>query len=63
MSGMPAESVGPIRLRLPATSANLGAGFDAAAVALGFYLEMEADAGGGVFDSGHGARCGALLGA
>jgi homoserine kinase len=32
-----------IRLRLPATSANLGAGFDAAAVALGFYLEMEAE--------------------
>jgi homoserine kinase len=32
-----------MRLRLPATSANLGAGFDAAAVALGFYLEMEAE--------------------
>ena len=43
MSGTPANSVGPIRLRLPATSANLGAGFDAAAVALGFYLEMEAE--------------------
>ncbi len=34
---------GPIRLRLPATSANLGAGFDAAAVALDFYLEIEAE--------------------
>ncbi len=35
---------GPIRLRLPATSANLGAGFDAAAVALDFYLQIEAEA-------------------
>jgi homoserine kinase len=32
------------RLRLPASSANLGAGFDAAAVALDFYLEIEAEA-------------------
>ena len=38
-----AQSLGPIRLRLPATSANLGAGFDAAAVALSFYLEVEAE--------------------
>jgi homoserine kinase len=30
------------RLRLPASSANLGSGFDAAAVALDFYLEIEA---------------------
>lgn len=30
-------------LRLPATSANLGPGFDATAVALDFYLEIEAD--------------------
>jgi homoserine kinase len=30
------------RLRLPATSANLGPGFDAVAVALDFYLEIEA---------------------
>jgi homoserine kinase len=29
-------------LRLPATSANLGPGFDAAAIALDFYLEIEA---------------------
>jgi homoserine kinase len=33
---------GGLRLRLPATSANLGPGFDAAAVALDFYLEIEA---------------------
>ena len=32
-----------LRLRLPATSANLGAGFDAAAVALDFYLEIDAE--------------------
>jgi homoserine kinase len=35
---------GGIRLRLPATSANLGPGFDAVAVALDFYLEIEAEA-------------------
>jgi len=34
---------GRFRLRLPATSANLGSGFDAAAVALDFYLEIEAE--------------------
>ena len=33
---------GMVRLRLPASSANLGAGFDAAAVALDFYLDLEA---------------------
>jgi homoserine kinase len=33
---------GGLRLRLPATSANLGPGFDSAAVALDFYLEIEA---------------------
>jgi homoserine kinase len=32
-----------VRLRLPATSANLGAGFDAAAIALNFYLDVEAE--------------------
>ncbi|TCK70250.1 homoserine kinase [Acidipila rosea] len=31
------------RLRLPATSANLGPGFDALALALSFYLEIEAE--------------------
>jgi homoserine kinase len=41
------DSSGPIsagfRLRLPATSANLGPGFDAVAVALDFFLEIEAE--------------------
>ena len=41
--GMKADS-GTLRLRLPASSANLGAGFDAAAVALDFHLEIEAAA-------------------
>ena len=36
--------MGGIRLRLPATSANLGPGFDAVAVALDFALEIEAEA-------------------
>ena len=34
---------GGLRLRLPATSANLGPGFDAAAIALDFYLDIEAE--------------------
>ncbi len=34
---------GGLRLRLPATSANLGPGFDAVAVALDLYLEIEAE--------------------
>lgn len=34
---------GGLRLRLPATSANLGPGFDAVAIALDFYLELEAE--------------------
>jgi homoserine kinase len=38
------EQKGTLRLRLPATSANLGSGFDAVAVALDFYLEIEAAA-------------------
>ena len=40
--GLSANS-GKIRLRLPATSANLGSGFDAVAVALDFYLEIDAE--------------------
>jgi homoserine kinase len=36
-------NAGRIRLRLPATSANLGPGFDAAAIALDFFLEIEAE--------------------
>jgi len=35
--------VSVFRLRLPATSANLGAAFDTAAVALGFHLTVEAE--------------------
>lgn len=38
---------GKMRLRLPATSANLGPGFDAAAVALDFYLKIEAEPAAG----------------
>jgi len=34
----------PFKMRLPATSANLGPGFDAAAVALNFHLEIDAEA-------------------
>ena len=41
MSEPAMTSVGGLRLRLPATSANLGPGFDAVAVALNFYLELE----------------------
>jgi homoserine kinase len=37
---------GALRLRLPATSANLGAGFDAVAVAFDFYLNVEAEPAG-----------------
>jgi homoserine kinase len=37
------ENSGGLRLRLPASSANLGSAFDAAAVALDFYLEVEAE--------------------
>ncbi|HEY0786927.1 MAG TPA: homoserine kinase [Acidobacteriaceae bacterium] len=45
------EAPRPLRLRLPATSANLGPGFDTVALALDLYLEIEArpapvDAGG-----------------
>jgi homoserine kinase len=36
-------NAGGFRLRLPATSANLGPGFDACAVALDFYLEIDAE--------------------
>ena len=38
------RAAGPLKLRLPATSANVGPGFDAVAVALDFYLEIEAEA-------------------
>ena len=54
---------GPVKLRLPATSANLGSGFDAAAVALDFYLEIEAEAAEefSIAATGHDAeRCGRI---
>lgn len=50
MSSQPVSPVGlsPIRLRLPATSANLGPGFDTLGLAMGLYLTIEAT----VSDSG-----------
>ncbi len=35
-------TAGPVRLRLPATSANLGPGFDALGLAMGLYLTIDA---------------------
>ncbi len=55
--------MGGIRLRLPATSANLGPGFDAVAVALDFALEIEAEAAHEFSIGGTGRdaeRCGRL---
>ena len=43
MSDPESSNAGILRLRLPATSANLGPGFDAVAVALDLYLEIEAE--------------------
>lgn len=43
MSDPAMANAGGLRLRLPATSANLGPGFDAVAVALDFYLQVDAD--------------------
>lgn len=53
----------PLKLRLPATTANLGGGFDAAASAYDFYLEVEAEAAGefSIEASGRNAeRCGII---
>jgi homoserine kinase len=61
MSDASVASLGRLRLRLPATSANLGSGFDTAAVALDFYLEIEAEPAAEFFiaASGYDAmRCG-----
>jgi homoserine kinase len=63
MSEPAMSSTRGIRLRLPATSANLGPGFDAAAVALDFYLEIEAEAADmfSIAATGRNAdRCGQL---
>jgi homoserine kinase len=46
MSDREKPPAGGFRLRLPATSANLGPGFDAVAVALDFFLEIEAEPDG-----------------
>lgn len=46
MNGASLAPSAPLRLRLPATSANLGSGFDAAAVALDLYLQIEAEPAG-----------------
>jgi len=54
---------GKFHLRLPATSANLGPGFDAAAVALDFYLDIEAEPAAEFSIAATGrdqARCGRL---
>lgn len=59
----PQRPAGALRLRLPATSANLGPGFDALAVALDFYLEIEAEPGAAFSISATGRdaqRCGQL---
>jgi len=65
MSGHPIDLSKPegLRLRLPATSANLGPGFDAVAVALDFFLEIEAEPAAefSVTASGRDAdRCGRI---
>ncbi len=39
---MPEKKAKPIRVKLPATSANLGPAFDAAALAFGLFLEVRA---------------------
>jgi homoserine kinase len=41
------EPASPLRLRLPATSANLGPGFDALGLAMALYLTIEAEAADG----------------
>jgi len=63
MSDARMPSAVPLTLRLPATSANLGSGFDAVAVALDFYLEIEAEAAAefSIAAAGRNAdRCGRL---
>lgn len=65
MSDASTASTERVKLRLPATSANLGACFDAAAVALDFYLEMEAEPSAefSIAATGYDAeRCGRLEG-
>jgi len=59
------KAANAFRIRLPATSANLGSGFDAVAVALDFGLEIEAEAAESfaIVASGRNAeRCGRVDG-
>ena len=44
------EPASPLRLRLPATSANLGPGFDALGLAMGLYLTIDAEVSTGFRD-------------
>jgi len=63
MSGASVAIPGRVHLCLPATSANLGPGFDAAAVALDFFLELEAEPAAefSIATTGHDAdRCSGL---
>jgi len=65
MSDVLAASPGRVELRLPATSANLGPAFDAAAVALDFYLELQAEPSAEFWIAATGydsERCGRLEG-
>ena len=65
MSGPRAAKAGGVRLTLPATSANLGPGFDAAGLAMSLTLQLEARAAGedAIEASGlHAEVCGALKG-
>ena len=59
------RSPGPLTLRLPASSANLGPGFDAVALALALYLEVDAEPAPDYAVSATGRHpdlCGALEG-
>jgi homoserine kinase len=63
MSNDRVTAAGKFHLRLPATSANLGPGFDAAAIALDFYLDIEAEPAAEFSIAATGrdqARCGRL---
>ena len=63
MNDVSVASPGRLHLRLPATSANLGPGFDAVAVALDFYLDIRAESAAefSIAATGYDAeRCGRL---
>ena len=46
-----------IKIQIPATSANLGAGFDALGLALNYYNYAEMEEYDGIDPAGRGARC------